>query len=418
MKTGPFRTSNPDELYDAFLEKRTWFGHGERRAEIDNDGARELVHLAYAASFRTEEGLSPRFRFLVPLRETQVRPEFAHLLRPNLLFEFEDPVLLTPRDIARVSFIANPSTEAFIVRQREKRLYAFGTFALRSLPTMIGAIEWPKPTAVGLVVQSLRPGDVSISEVSFPMSLTHGELSVGPFSVEGKGTALEAWMNDLAEELHAELLEDGLGTLPNTSKSILREFASQLVIDTLSRVAEGGRGGALVVVDDRAETPAQIDVKRRARGGEGLRAALLRFMRAGRRCAVDPTPEAVRDWLVRYRELEESRNAFSRLFNVDGCVVVTKRLLIRGFGGTIKPLSDPYIRGWRAPHRDRFEMKLADLGHTRHQSAARFCGTVPGSLAFVISQDGPIMMMLGEEQGRITVWGGLSPSHSHVEPQE
>ena len=78
-------------------------------------------------------------------------------------------------------------------------------------------------------------------------------------------------------------------------------------------------------------------------------------------------------WLL-FRELLISKaRSLANLGKVDGCVVVDRQLQLRGFGGKI---------GF--DNRDPVE------GGMRHNSAHWLCQVVPGTIAFVVSQDGDL----------------------------
>lgn len=78
--------------------------------------------------------------------------------------------------------------------------------------------------------------------------------------------------------------------------------------------------------------------------------------------------------------------------NVDGCVLLTNRLAVLGFGAeiiatspsltSVKHALDPDGARW-------IETSLYALG-TRHRSAMRMCSSLEDCVAIVVSQDGPI----------------------------
>lgn len=76
-----------------------------------------------------------------------------------------------------------------------------------------------------------------------------------------------------------------------------------------------------------------------------------------------------------YAAVEECSDALAALSAIDGAVVMDRDLSLIGFGATlnIPPKKDAGGRG----------------GH-RHKSAGAFCKRHPGTVIFVISQDGPV----------------------------
>lgn len=93
-------------------------------------------------------------------------------------------------------------------------------------------------------------------------------------------------------------------------------------------------------------------------------------------------------------EAEEGAVDFiASLSRVDGLVLMTEGLQVRGFGVEITVKNDPptlYIsKDAKAKVRD---LKKGDLNHfgTRHRSMMRYCYANPGSIGFVVSQDGDV----------------------------
>ncbi|MBJ6799154.1 putative sensor domain DACNV-containing protein [Geomonas propionica] len=97
------------------------------------------------------------------------------------------------------------------------------------------------------------------------------------------------------------------------------------------------------------------------------------------------------------------------LTRVDGLVVMDPNLVVRGYGVEIK--------NWQEPEQvfiatDRFgsaaKQRPVSYNHfgTRHRSMMRYCCQNPGSLGFVVSQDGEVrvMTMLGE---RLVMWENI-----------
>jgi DNA integrity scanning protein DisA with diadenylate cyclase activity len=90
-------------------------------------------------------------------------------------------------------------------------------------------------------------------------------------------------------------------------------------------------------------------------------------------------PEFDRLWPARghmNNELvEKCSDTLAALTRVDGAVVLKKDLSLHGFGATIRVLTDP---------------ESQSKGGHRHRSAIALCEKYRGTVAIVISQDGPI----------------------------
>ncbi|WP_166395090.1 diadenylate cyclase [Rubrobacter marinus] len=90
---------------------------------------------------------------------------------------------------------------------------------------------------------------------------------------------------------------------------------------------------------------------------------------------------------------------------VDGAVVMTKRFEILGFGAEISGALPPARTVARAldPEGERVRRESTDGVGTRHRSAYRLCGALPGSVAVVVSQDGGVRFVTRKD-GEITYW--------------
>jgi len=86
----------------------------------------------------------------------------------------------------------------------------------------------------------------------------------------------------------------------------------------------------------------------------------------------------------------------SLLSRVDGLVLLTPHLEVRGFGVEITE-KDPPVRIARATDPTATVSGRLDLDYnyfgTRHRSMMRYCAKHPGSVGFVISQDGDVRVM-------------------------
>ncbi len=107
------------------------------------------------------------------------------------------------------------------------------------------------------------------------------------------------------------------------------------------------------------------------------------------------------------RRLDESSADLAQLTAVDGATVVTKNLVILGFGVKLKsahsenPLSI-YVTDLLNPKEQNKPSSLNELGGTRHQSAALFISEQRNAIALVVSQDGNVSAFIWREAGEGT----------------
>jgi hypothetical protein len=108
-------------------------------------------------------------------------------------------------------------------------------------------------------------------------------------------------------------------------------------------------------------------------------------------------------------ELDGSLWFVSLLSRIDGLILMDSRLKIRGFGVEILVSQRPE-KVWKTHDVDaeinsRIELAYELFG-TRHRSMMRYVAKVPGSVGFVISQDGPVraLTMVGPD---LVMWDNI-----------
>jgi hypothetical protein len=95
------------------------------------------------------------------------------------------------------------------------------------------------------------------------------------------------------------------------------------------------------------------------------------------------------------------------LSRVDGLVLMNMDLEVRGFGVVITT-DDPPHEACRArdPRARELEPMQYDHYGTRHRSMMRYCAAVPGSVGFVVSQDGDVRVMTNVG-GPLVMWDNV-----------
>ncbi len=202
----------------------------------------------------------------------------------------------------------------------------------------------------------------------------------------------------------------------------------RLIINVLAKLSEARHGGCLLVLPDRVELPSlPLKIKYRL-DSDILRTAIKERAFAepshlvpaggtGRTMPGNPAPlvhddSTLADALLLDRDLTQVIDFVASLATVDGAVLLSRDLRLRGFGAEIASSrlssEDEWVEfddhpeplGKPAPE------SLSAFG-MRHRSAIRFCQEVPGTMAFVISQDGGIRLFHSVE-GRVRQWVELS----------
>jgi len=99
----------------------------------------------------------------------------------------------------------------------------------------------------------------------------------------------------------------------------------------------------------------------------------------------------------------------SLLTRVDGLVLLSQKLEVIGFGVEITIPDEPSVV-FIADDVHGTESKLRPVDYqlygTRHRSMMRYCSSFPGSVGFVVSQDGDVRVMT-KVDGRLIVWENI-----------
>jgi hypothetical protein len=108
-------------------------------------------------------------------------------------------------------------------------------------------------------------------------------------------------------------------------------------------------------------------------------------------------------------EIDGSLWFISLLSRVDGLVLMNEDLSVCGFGVEINTSKRPekvYLASKQTPLESN--LKEVDYNHfgTRHRSMMRYCWKYPGSVGFVISQDGDVRAMINYED-KLIIWDNI-----------
>lgn len=99
----------------------------------------------------------------------------------------------------------------------------------------------------------------------------------------------------------------------------------------------------------------------------------------------------------------------SLLSRVDGLVLMSKNLVVRGFGVEIKSSTPPdrvYSCSTQIPNNS--SLKELDYNHfgTRHRSMMRYCWNYSGTVGFVVSQDGDVRAIT-KCDNKLVIWDNI-----------
>ncbi|MEO5917229.1 MAG: putative sensor domain DACNV-containing protein [Luteolibacter sp.] len=375
---------------------------------------REACDVLYACSLLKEEGRPVRARVIIAppdaFAATEGPPDGTHAVR------FTTPHNLTSNEIKRLSPAASFFHSVVAIwpdRDRGFRIWGILNTGPRWLNLVAGGRkplgnEIPHP-----IIHVRDPGWLLFYNGYNLLAEWRGREFHGP--------RMDVFQSRLLNERFAahrlRLVEDLMeGCLPTTLATeayadLAHLISLQFVKRVINLVRTSGHGGSMVILPDNPEgleaATQWIDCKYSATpdvAGLRFRSLLQSIIRrVGMLCPEDSTVEDA--WHVfrnnsdpELDRLEEAFFELARLFSdlmqVDGALVLDKKLGLIGFGGEI-----------------RVDRNVLQVGHahdlegtnitpwnvqsdgTRHRSVYRLCSVEPEVIGFVISQDSHVRMI-------------------------
>ncbi len=404
----PDGSAHPDHLVDLLWNWVDYNALQEMPVDIFRPRSRAqlaaLVNPAFQASLRTEEHRPVRFRAFLSDSPTQ------------LTVRFETPLDYSTTELVKIAPTVDSAHRAIVVVPRSADSDELKILGIRD-PTLSPSEHAPtRPRwedLLGLFVKHyewtvsvLGPGAVLVQTLGFPIELRHGRIRC-PFPVH-RIKSVRAWYREAT----------AVGRLGD--ETIAAALLGQAWQSILSEVCEGHHGGSFLIVPDVPVGDLPLRIKYRLDSDmlvETLKARmtvepkLSHYLYAGKE--IETT--ALDDAHCLQRGLVRAQNLLASLSSVDGAVVLNRGLRVIGFGAEITlgspPTPDQMVRFGRHPDPVGVPPPklLLDFG-MRHRSAYNFCQAVPGSIAFVISQDAAITVFCNMQQEQQS-----DPEHADVE---
>ena len=383
----------------------------------------EIIETAYHASFLHEEARSLRFRLLVasPAALQACMPASAQLQ----ILEFDPSRRLSDDELRRLAPAADfERTLIGVHAEGEGAPFIWGLASsgvqwLRRLQS--GRHDGDEPLPDALVLHVLSPGQVLIARGSTPLV----ELHAGRLRESGHDVFRSVWMPRLFAPVRAEVMrgvDDALAAAarPTVSDDVVGAVAQHLMRRALGAIRRARHGGTLLSVpsDDVGDLVvpgvtlkyrfADHDTRRR------FRHLILSIVATLQDEAARQGIEHV-DWAfyqqredAELRRLEEAvvelAQLVASLAAVDGAVVMNRRFELLGFGGEITVADAvPQIRRAVDLEATQTTPEMVDGVGTRHRSVYRLCHAHPGTLGFVVSQDGGITVVHARD-GQVICW--------------
>jgi len=390
-----------------------------------------LFTITFYCTLEKEEGESIRFdlAYLDPDDPDPNPPQYARYDR-WIPVRFVNPLSFEKQSISKVALATDSRTSLLLVHPDHKgelKIWGFidqgtNTFRFRDLETDL-AHSYP-----GIFqVSAIDTGHLIVRKQFEQIAELRGEsLTSKPLNALEEGAlprALSPYVERLkhmsivyAEEFDYDGSEEQLA-------EVVEMEALESIRRLLLRIQGYGHGGAVLITPSirRSQLNVKYEIKYTRLARAIQKAAILgdHHLKLNLRIThpdLDGESISVNDYAVTGNNLEEVQSELngslwfvSLLSRVDGLVLMDTSLTVRGFGVEISVQKEPaeiwIARDLEGSQPLREEL-LYDHYGTRHRSMMRYVSSVPGSVGFVVSQDGSVkaMTMVGSN---LVIWNNI-----------
>ena len=391
-----------DGILEAWLADQSHPHRGRAQRPLpDPRDVKAILETVFMASLKREEEKPVTVAITLLPKNSQEETEGHN--RNKLIVPFDESLPFTAEALKKIAFAFHPEQSSLTVSPNEKlkSKYEIWGVAFFNKPKNIFS---EIPMAVGLTffrldaltITAISPGSLIISRGDSVI----GTFFSGEFRKATPTPFVSKAMGHYALDLirkDSKFARFGMGYW-----YYYRDTLQYL----LSECSKRSRGGTIVIipVERISEYEKNIIPKYRFRNHFGLEEILNRVLQEsehkGEHIGIQEliTLEFSNKFLERIESL-------AQLSCIDGALILTEQLNVLSFGSTLKATK------WTGEVKvgpDGFggggeDEDVCKLGR-RHNSAIDFIGVSPGSIAFVISQDGPIRGMVRKDEETILYW--------------
>jgi hypothetical protein len=391
-----------DGILEAWLADQSHPHRGRAERPLpDPRDVKAILETVFMASIKREEEKPVTVAITLLPKTSQEETEGRG--GNKLIVPFDESLPFTTEAIKKIAFAFHPEQSSLTVSPKEKfkSEYEIWGVAFFNKPKNIFS---DIPVGVGLTF--FRPDALTITAIS-PGSLiiSRGDSVIGTFfSGEFRKATPTPFVSKAMGHYALDLIR---------KDSKFEKFGNgywYYYCDTLqyllSECSKRSRGGTIVIipVERISEYEKNIIPKYRFRNHFGFEEILNRLLqeseRKGEHFGIQEliTLELSNKFLERIESL-------AQLSCIDGALILTGQLNVLSFGSTLKSTKwngkvfigpDGFGGGGE-------NVDVSKLGN-RHNSTIDFIGISPGSIAFVISQDGPIRGLVRKDEETILYW--------------
>jgi hypothetical protein len=428
--------SYPSELARFVCDRWTDVLEHAAGGELPLDAA-TLEHFfsaSYQASLLREEERPVTFRAVLAspacFPAEGIAPESLQRLEFSRAFPFD------ATELRRLSVAADTQrTLIGVGREADGALRIWGLVSSGSrwLRDVQGGRRAGAPLPAAPVIHVDAPGSMAVYKgYQLIAKLERGRLSgsrADPFISQWLPEQFSLFREELLarHELAAKRMRDLTGeTWASLEPSLPRRISERMMKRVIALVRDARHGGTIIFlpvehVDTLLIDDPYIDIKYQFAEGATRRSfPYLVVAILNRLAQFYGTSDPLRHEAVSWREFEaatddvietldqalfETAHLIAGLASADGAVVMNKQHDLVGFGGMISgrlPAVRSIARALDLEGDTVAEEQAVNVG-TRHRSAYRLAGALPGAVVIVISQDGGVRFV-AQKGGRVTYW--------------
>jgi len=406
---------DPKDLASAVLTTLKRIGS----EEVSIDVLTMLFQTMYHVSMKTEEGESLRIRvvFMNPDEQERDKPQYTSADRWSFV-ALEEPLPFATATVAKIAMATDPRSSSIAVYPDENdnllilglvdqahTYYNFINYEAESGPTFPGLFE-VTVESTGCVSVSSGYKKVAELRVGRLVKFSPDVLSRGPVC-EFLNYGMEKYISQVRGKVGEEIYNDR-----DHWDATLSNYWMTLISRILLRIRRYNHGGALLIKGHPSNSylniKHEITYKRLQQSSIRRGSLTIESTYAEDKIMEQLDEEELEaitselyldahvfsDRLKNVRsELDGALWFVSLLSRVDGLVLLSKAMIVKGFGVEIKIAEPPpSVFVSRLPNPNVHQLKEMDYNHfgTRHRSMMRYCWKYPKSLGLVVSQDGDV----------------------------
>ena len=440
----------PNDLTKCLLNwRRNDRRHINKISHLEEEDIKDLISLAFYTSTIPEEGRYPKFRLFVFIYDgTGI--EFRTLIK------FDNPIKLREvKDIHRLTPAISMTNSALRIRKTDTGLCCDAIVLIDDSQVLqeVGEYRQVDFDPKGLMITVDGPGEIRVTESSFtPVTF---QLRAGVIHIKRLYSTfriLEGWMCFLSTlfAFQEKNIESKIPSISEMNKMV-RNFSASFYITSflhnreipvnvardlgdvqygieylikiswgkvLQKVIDARHGGTFLILPEifstdeklKANVLENFDLKLKYQTNNlSLGQDIVNYFNSCEKPYLlehEKPPFNSRGWMMMKNILDFKVDALAKIANVDGCVVLDNMLNVIGFGGEILTSTEQanhselkYAEYNESPEEPKIlpEDQIEAFG-TRNRSAFRFCKANPGSIMFVISQDGDLRVFASDSK--------------------